>query len=65
MENLWLLGLQGGTWEYMGVLDTKRRYCWALLGTGVHLGVLRLLGVLPGTVGYLGILLGTGGTVDK
>lgn len=36
--------------------------CWILLGTGVHLGVIRVLGVLPGTVGYFGILLGTGGT---
>ena len=59
MENLWLLGLQGGTWEYMGVLGTKRRYCWALLGTGVHLGVLRYWGycqVLWGTMGYYRLL---------
>ena len=70
MENLWLLGLQGGTWEYMGVLDTKRRYCWALLGNGVHLGVLRYWGtaryceVLWDTIGYLGywgVIRDTGG----
>ena len=45
-----------------GVLQYTAGYCWVILGTGVHLGVLRLLGVLPGTVGYFGILLGTGGT---
>ena len=36
--------------EFCGLLWYTAGYCWVLLGTGVHLGV------LPGTVGYFGIL---------
>ena len=56
------MGVLGSTVDSVGYCSL---YCWilyrVLLGTGVHLRVLGVLVVLPGTVGYCRILLGTGG----
>ena len=57
-----VLGVLGGTGDQKRLLWGTAWYCWVLLGTGVHLWVLRVLGLLPVTVGYFGKLLGTGGT---
>ena len=45
-------------WGSLGVLQSTAGYCWGVLGgTGVHLGVLGVLGVLQGC----GVLWGTAG----